>query len=203
MKTRLIFALGLSVVALVSCQRAPNQSTTSGRSPVQIDEHSVLIPGTAISSEDQEALNRIFQKYDDSLYRIAVYENGSLKKQIGNMDEIQIGEIAQEYSTNATASGLSNWTNQIGARTHVTHYPPTTHVTRPGDTTHVTRPGDTTHVTTGQPTHVTHPSDTTHVTTGQPTHVTHPDFASIDQESDALVKEVTPILEKYSGSTGK
>ncbi len=193
MKTRLIFALGLSVVALVSCQRAPNQSTTSVRSPVQIDEHSVLIPGTAISGEDQEALNRIFQKYDDSLYRIAVYENGSLKKQIGNMDEIQIGEIAQEYSTNATASGLSNWTNQIGARTHVTHYPPTTHVTHPGDTTHVTHPGDTTHVT--------HPGDTTHVTTGQPTHVTHPDFASIDQESDALVKEVTPILEKYSRST--
>ena len=199
MKTRLIFALGLSVVALVSCQRAPNQSTTSGRSPVQIDEHSVLIPGTAISSEDQEALNRIFQKYDDSLYRIAVYENGSLKKQIGNMDEIQIGEIAQEYSTNATASGLSNWTNQIGARTHVTHYAPTTHVTRPGDTTHVTRPGDTTHVT--QANDAEHPGDTTHVTTGQPTHVTHPDFASIDQESDALVKEVTPILEKYSGST--
>jgi hypothetical protein len=191
MKIRLIFALGLLIAALISCQCIRNQSTASGRGSVQIDEHSVLIPGTAISSADQDALNKIFRKYDGSLYRIAVYENGSLKKQIGTMDEMQMGEIAKEYSTNATANGLTSWINQIGARTHVTHYTPTTHVTRAGGSTHVTRSGDTTHVT--------HPGDTTHVThPGQPTHVTHPEFASIDQESDSLVKEVTPILEKYS-----
>ena len=191
MKLRVIFALGLLVAALISCQCIRKQSTASGRRSVQIDEHSVLIPGTAISGEDQEALNKIFRKYDSSLYRIGVYENGSLKKQIGKMDEMQMGEIAQEYSRNATVRGLTNWINKIGNPTHVTHLGNPTHVTTTGNPTHVTTTGNPTHVTTtGVPTHVTH--------LGQPTHVTHPDDASIDKESDALVKEVTPILEKYN-----
>ena len=49
MKIRLIFALGLLVVALLSCQGIRKQSGASGRSAVQIDEHAVLIPGTAIA----------------------------------------------------------------------------------------------------------------------------------------------------------
>jgi len=170
MKLYLFFALGLLIAALISCECIRTQS---GHGSVQIDEHSVLISGTAISAEDQAALNKIFRNYDSLLYRIGVYEKGSLKKQIGTMDEMQMGEIATEYSRNAAASGLTNWTNQLGSRTHVTRLDPTTHVTHPGDTTHVTHPG-------------------------QPTHVTRTDFASLDQESDALVKEVTPILEKYS-----
>jgi hypothetical protein len=193
MKLYLFFALGLLIAALISCECIRTQS---GHGSVQIDEHSVLISGTAISAEDQAALNKIFRNYDSLLYRIGVYEKGSLKKQIGTMEEMQMGEIATEYSKNATANGLTNWVNQIGARTHVTHYPPTTHVTRPGDS--ATR-GAIVRAPSGDTTHVTHPGDTTHVThPGQPTHVTHTDFASLDQESDALVKEVTPILEKYS-----
>jgi hypothetical protein len=78
------------------------------------------------------------------------------------MSEMQIGEVAREYSNNARASGLTNWTTQIGLTTHVT-----------------------TSTTAGSPTHVT--------TSGSGTHIT-----KIQQESDALVKEVTPILEKYS-----
>lgn len=182
MKLRLIVLLGLLIAALISCECIRNQSTISARNPVQFYEHAVLIPGTAISSTDQATLNQIFRKYDSSLYRIAVYDNGSLKSQIGTMSEMQMGEITKEYSGNATSSGLTNWTSQLGSRTHVTRYPPTTHVINPGDTTHVTHPGDTTHVT--------HP--------GQPTHVTHPDETRILQESDALVQEVRPILEKYS-----
>ena len=185
MKIRWIFALSLLVAVLISCQCLRKRS---GQGNVQIDEHSILIPGTTISDADQEALNKIFRKYDGSLYRIAVYENGSWKRQIGKMDEMQIAEIKKDYTANATVNGLSSWIFQLGARTHVTHYGPTTHITRPGNTTHVTT-GETTHVTTGEP---------THVTTGEPTHVTHHGAASLEQESDALVKEVTPILEKYS-----
>lgn len=211
MKLRLIFALGLLVAVLVSCECLRNQSSGHGR--VQIDEHFIRIPGTVISLEDRVALNKVFRKYDSALYRITAYEKGSVKKQIGKLDEMQIEDVAQEYSQHALASGLSNWTSQIGFRTHVTHFPPTTHVTRPGDTTHVTRPGDTTHVTTvgnpshvttgGNPSHVTTLGETTHVTTaGYTTDVTRPGKPShvtiIDEESDALVHEVTPILEKYS-----
>ena len=159
MKIRWIFALGLLVVVLISCQCLRKRSQDA----VRIEEHSILIPGTAISTADQEALSKIFRKYDRSLYRVAVYEKGSLKKQIGKMDEMQLADVTKDYSRNATATGLSSWIFQLGLRTHVTHYGPSTHVT-----------------------------------TGQPTHVTHPDFASIEQESDALVKEVTPVLEKYS-----
>jgi hypothetical protein len=186
MKIRWIFALGLLVAVLISCQCLRKRSSQGA---VQIGEHSILIPGTAISTADQEALNKIFRKYDGSVYRVAVYENGSLKKQIGKMKEMRLADVTKDYARNATAIGLSSWIFQLGARTHVTHYPPTTTVIRP--------PGQPTHVTTGQTTHVT-TGEPTHVTTGQPTHVTHPDFTSIEQESDALVKEVTPILEKYS-----
>ncbi|MGI8891162.1 MAG: hypothetical protein ACR2G0_10330 [Chthoniobacterales bacterium] len=169
MKIAWIFALGFFVAAVISCQclRPP-----SGRSAVQINEHTILIPGTSISGTDQEALNRVFRKYDNSLYRIAFYENGGPKKQIGEMDEMQVAEITKDYARKATASGLSSWIFQIGRRTHITLHP-----------------SATTHVTTGQ---------TTHVTMSESTHVTRHQFASIDDESDALVKEVTPILEKYS-----
>ena len=189
MKLRLIFTAGLLIAALISCQCLRKQSTAAGRSRVQIDEHSILIPGTAIASADREALNKIFRKYDSSLYRISVYENGSLKKQIGKMDEMQMGEVAQEYSRNAKANGLTNWTNQIGSTSHVTI------INRVGNPTHVTsvnQVGNPTHVTSvnqaGNPTHVTSVNQN-----GRPTHST-----TIGKESDALVQEVTPILEKYS-----
>ena len=182
MKIRWIFALGLLVAVLISCQCLRKQSTESG---VQTSEDSVLLPPTAISKADQAALNNIFGKYDRSLYRIAVYDNGKLTKQIGTMPEMQLADVTKDYARSATATGLTSWTFQFIARTHVTHYGPTTKVTRVGQPSHVTR---------GE---ATPPGQPTHVTTGEPTHVTHHKFASMDEEADALVKEVTPILEKY------
>ncbi len=179
MKLRLIFALSLFVAALLSCEGIRRQSAAAGRDRIKIDEHSVLIPGTAISGEDREAVTKIFRKYDGSLYRIAVYKNGSVEKQLGKMSEMEIGPIAAEYSSNAKASGLTNWTMKIGNPTHVASA---------GNPTHAASAGNPTHV--GDPTHAGNP---THVATGRPTH-----GATIAQASDALVKEVTPILEKYS-----
>ena len=178
MKYRVIIPLGLVVAALVSCQGVGRQSAAARPNAIKVDEHSVLIPGTAISEDDQAAVNNIFKKYDSSLYRIAVYENGSLKKQLGKMSEMQIGAIASEYSKNAKASGLSNWAMKIGNPTHITTAGNPTHVTQGGSPTHVTQGGSPTPATTA----------------GSPTHVTR----NIPPESDALVKEVTPILEKYS-----
>jgi hypothetical protein len=179
MKLRLIFAFSLFVVALLSCEGIRRESAAARRDRIKIDEHSVLIPGTAISGEDREAVTKIFRKYDGSLYRIAVYKNGSVEKQLGKMSEMEIGPIAAEYSSNAKASGLTNWTMKIGNPTHVTAKP--THIT--GNPTHIT----------GNPTHMTDTGNPTHVPAGRPTH-----GATIAETSDALVKEVTPILEKYS-----
>ena len=170
MKLGLIFVVGLFVAALLSCEAIRKQSAASGHN-VKINAHSILIRGTTISGEDRDAVTKIFKKYDSSLYRIAVYENGSLKRHIGKMSEMQIGEVAREYSNNARTSGLTNWTMQIGLTNHVTTS------TTAGNSTHVTTAGSATHVTTH----------------GSSTHIT-----KIPQESDALVKEVTPILEKYS-----
>src|SRR6476659_6483429 len=156
MKIRWILALGFLVAALISCQCLHKQSTAANPSRIQIDEHSVLIPGTAIADADREALTKIFRKYDSSLYRIAVYENGKLKKQIGKMEDMQMGEVVQEYARNAEANGLSNWITRIGNVKHVTA------ANTLGNPTHVTsvnQAGITTHVTavnqTGNPTHVT------------------------------------------------
>lgn len=176
MKLCLIFALGLFVVAFLSCETIRTQSVASGHN-VKIDKHWILIPGTVISQGDRDTVTNIFKKYDSSLYRIAVYEKGGLKKHIGKMSEMQIGAVAAEYTNNATTSGLTNWTMQIGQ---------TIHVTAAGSPTHIT--------TAGNPTHITTAENSTHVmASGKGTHIT-----KIQQESDALVKEVAPILEKYS-----
>jgi hypothetical protein len=195
MKLRLIFAVGLCIAAALSCEGMRRHSAANR---IKIDEHSILIPGNAIAGEDQEAVRKIFKKYDGALYRIAVYDNGQLKKHLGKMSEMQMGTIASEYSANAKASGLSNWTMQIGFVTHMAGNP--THMTGnpthvSGNPTHMTDTGNPTHVS-GNPTHMTDTGNPTHA--GRPTHheaVTHPGGP---EDSDALVKEVTPILEKYS-----
>jgi hypothetical protein len=186
MKVHVILALGLSVAALLSCEGVHKQSSGAGPSPIKMDEHSVLISGTAISGADQEAMSNIFKKYDRSLYRIAVYENGSLKKQLGQMSDMQIGAVAAGYASDAKTSGLTNWTTQIGNPNHITTAGSPNHVTTAGNTNHVTTAGNPNHITTGgSPNHITTAENTNHVT-------------RISQDSDALVKEVTPILEKYS-----
>jgi hypothetical protein len=93
------------------------------------------------------------------------------------MSEMQMGTIASEYSGNAKASGLTSWAMKIGNPTHITTTGSPTHVTQGGSPTHVTQGGSPTHITTAE--------NTTHIT-------------KIASKSDALVKEVTPILEKYS-----
>ena len=150
MKFRITFALGLAVATLSSCEGVRREPASAGPNPIKVDEHSVLISGTAISEDDREAVSNIFKKYDSSLYRIAVYENGGLKKQLGTMSEMRVGAVASEYSSNAKISGLTNWAMKVG-----------------------------------NPNHITTAENTNHVTT-------------VSQDSDALVKEVAPILEKYS-----
>jgi hypothetical protein len=174
MKLRVILALGLIVAGLVSCQCMRRQSAAAGPNSVKIDEHSVLIPGTAISEDDREAVSSIFKKYDSSLYRIAVYEKGKLRKHLGTLSEVQIAQVS-EFTNNAKTGGLTNWTFQIGYVTHVNQAGNPTHITTAGNPTHVAGGGSPTHVTTA----------------GRPTHVP-------SEDSDALVKEVTPVLEKYS-----
>jgi hypothetical protein len=185
MKIHVILALGLAL-ALLSCEEVRKQSTAASPSSIKLEEHSIVIPGTAISKADQAAVTGIFKKYDNSLYRIAVYENGSLKKQLGKMSEMQMGTMTSEYSNQAKASGLTNWTMQIGNPNHVTTGGNPNHVTTAGNPNHVTTAGNPNHVTNnGSPTHITTAGNTNHVTRSS-------------QDSDALVKEVTPILEKYA-----
>jgi hypothetical protein len=195
MKVYLTLALGLFVGALLSCEGVRTESGSAGPGSIKLDEHSVVIPGTAISAADQEAVTRIFKKYDSSLYRIAVYENGSLKKQLGKMSEMQMGAVTSEYSSQAKASGLTNWAMQIGNTNHVTTMGNPNHITTAGNTNHVTTAGNPNHITTaGNPNHVTTAGNPNHITTAENTnHVTRS-----SQDSDALVKEVTPILEKYA-----
>lgn len=186
MKVRVFIALGLFAAALLSCQVISTQTASGRPRPVKIDEHSVLIPGTTISEADRAAVSDIFKKYDSSLYRVAVYEKGSLKKHLGKMSDIEIGEIASEYSSDAKAKGLTNWTMKIGRGNHITTAGGTTHITKAENTTHVTTGGSPSHITTAE-----NPDDGAKV--GLTKHIT-----TIAQQSDALVKEVTPILEKYS-----
>jgi len=204
MKLYLTLALGLFVAALLSCEGVHTQSAGTGPKSIKLDEHSVVIPGTAISPADQEAVSSIFKKYDSSLYRIAVYENGSMKRQLGKMSEMQMGAVSSDYSSQAKASGLTNWAVQIGNINHITHAGNPNHITTAGNPNHITTAGNTNHITTaGNPNHITTAGNPNHITTsGSPNHITTAEYTNhitrSSQDSDALVKEVTPILEKYA-----
>jgi hypothetical protein len=195
MKFHLIFFLGLFAAALLSCEGVHTQSAAAGPGSIKLDEHSVVIPGTTISAADQEAVRNIFKKYDSSLYRIAVYDNGGFKKQLGTMSEMQMGAMTSEYSSKAKTSGLTNWAVQIGNINHITTAGNINHITTAGNPNHITTAGNPNHITTaGNPNHIT--------TVGNPNHITTAEYSNhitrSSQDSDALVQEVTPILEKYA-----
>jgi hypothetical protein len=154
-----------------------NGSMTPGRGrpkPVKIDEHSVLIPGTTITAKDQDEVKEILEKYDGSFYRIEHYEKGVRKGRIGRMSAVEMGHgYVSDFASFAKKSGLTSWTTKIGMGCNPTRICPKS---------------------TPTPTPTASPSPSS----GQRWEGKSCNPTCIPKESDALVKEVTPILEKYS-----
>jgi len=153
-----------------------NGSITPGRGQpksVKIDEHSILIPGTNITAKDQDEVKEILKNYRGSLYRIEHYEKGVRKELIGRMSEIEMGHgYVSDFASFAKSSGLTTWTTKIGLGCNPTHCPPASPTPTPSP---APAPGSSQR------------------SGGKLCNTT-----CYPPKSDALVKEVTPILEKYS-----
>ncbi len=173
MRTRSLVLAG--AVALVLCACA---TVALRRGGVSIDDNYIEIhPGTQISPDDQKDLGKILGKYDKKLYWV---ENINKKAGAGELscvyvDNTLLNELLQSYTAGTSYSAI-----QIGARTTKgncdnVHNTPNAHNT----------PN-------------THQTPNTHAALVHHTPNPHPLTARDYDKSRALVKEVTPILQKYT-----
>jgi hypothetical protein len=81
---------------------------------VTIEKDRILMRGVKISQDDQKALNDILKRYDKSLYKIEVYTGGTVKKTIGNLNEVGVSKFTESEKANWKASGFSDWVGLVG-----------------------------------------------------------------------------------------
>jgi hypothetical protein len=158
---------------------------------VVINRGGIVIPGTQITKADQEAMNRILNKYDKSLYRIDTYENGKLKKTEGKLtDVVTDKQLASEIAVNVKRAGFTESAVQIRAGSP--NHPQTTAVVNHPQTTAVINHPQTTAV-------VNHPQITASHPAGPAGSPNHPQSSSnsAGEKSDELVERLKPILKKY------
>lgn len=182
MKTRpqLLFLAGAAALALGACA-----TLQLGRPGVSLhDTYIEIHPGTNISAQDEQQLDRILRQYESWFYKIKKTENGQVKTK-GRLKDIFIEpKLLTEV---AAAGGVSHFALQIGTPAHPDHTIHPDHTVHPDHTIH---PDHTVH-----PDHVAHPEHWSH-----PDHVSHPDrFTLADQQKMVeMVRRVTPILQNYS-----
>ncbi len=166
-------AAGMAVPALAEKER----------SGVTMDEtHIVVHPITKISTEDTKAINNILKKYDKSLYKLATYKDGKLKKTQGTLSDVYLDQaIASELSA-AQAKGESNKTMQF-----------TNPQRHPGNITNPQR----------HPGNITNPQRAAAVTNpqrspGAPTNPQQSLPPGDEKAAKELLERLKPILQKYS-----
>jgi hypothetical protein len=156
---------------------ATEKTPTQASHNVIINREGIVIPGTEISKADQEAMNRILNKYDKALYRIDTYENGKLKKTQGKLTDVVTGkQLASEIAANVKKAGFTQSAVQIRAGSP--NHPQTTEVVNHPQITAV----------------VNHPQITASHPAGPGGSPNHPQTSS---KSDELVERLKLILKKY------
>lgn len=161
-------------------------ATTGAEEKVVFGENSIFIPGTAITKDDQKAMNDVLAQYKTSLYKVETYQDGARSQTRGTLPEATIGEPAvSKARANAKSRHLDGSAIQVGFRIGTTH-----HVTpTPG------APIGTNHHAT--PTPGAHIGTTHHVTPMPGAQVDTPSDEDYE-EAAALVQRLKPILQKYS-----
>lgn len=172
-------------VSVFAAEKTPPAASQN----IVVKADGIVIPGTQISKADQDAMNRILNKYDKALYRIDTYENGKRTKTQGKLTDVVTDKrLASQIAANVKRAGFTQYAVQIraGAGTHVQTSP------TPGAPTHVQ-----TSPTPGAPTHVQtspRPGAGTNVQASpSPGAATHPQ----KPKSDELLDRLKPILKKY------
>jgi hypothetical protein len=168
-------SVGAALVGMGAC------SSMMGNKPkkVVIEDERIFIPGTLVTTEDQNAVLAILRHYKKSLYKIQAYKDGnpSGKPHGALSDEIIGAATVAQVARDAKQNALSGWGIQIGSPQHPSVQP--TPTPQPsGSPSHPSAvPGA---IPGGSPSH--------------PSTVPPADEAATRE----LVSKVTPILRKYS-----
>jgi acetyltransferase-like isoleucine patch superfamily enzyme len=180
-----LVAVGIACCAIIiSC--VCQSPSPGGEDKVVFGEDSIFIPGTAITKDDQKAMNDVLAQYKTSLYRVETYQDGARAQTRGTLPEATIGEPAvSKARANAKLRHLDGSAIQVGFRIGTTH-----HVT-PTPGAHI---GTSHHVT---PTPGAHIGTSHHVTPTPGAQVNAPSDEDYE-EAAALVNRLKPILKKYS-----
>ena len=166
-----LVAVGIACCAIIiSC--VCQSPSPGGEDKVVFGEDSIFIPGTAITQDDQKAMNDVLAQYRTSLYKIETYQDGARSQTRGTLPDETIGQAAvSQTRANAKLRHLDGSAIQVGFRIGTSH-----HVTpTPGAPI-----GTNTHATPTPPDQINTASDEDY------------------EEAAALVKRLKPILKKYS-----
>lgn len=174
MKTPLLVLVGTTVVALAACVTSGNHGGLN-----MTDAYIEIRPGTKIDPEGQIQLARILSNYNNKLYWVKNINN---KAEVGKLNCVYVDNtFLNEVLQSTYNAGTSYSAIQIGAR-------PTNGDSNNG---HHTR---NIHHTPNPHLAALHHTPCMHHTPVLHTQLTQADY----DKSRALVKEVTPILQKYS-----
>jgi len=187
----IVFAVAVGLIArwIASAQEKP-----------RFQKNSIILPGTALSQEDEKAMNRILKHYDKSLYRIDVYEKGERKKTRGTLSEVVIGKkLVSQIAEKARKTGFTHYAIRIGTTEGTGHHTPTPGVAE--GTGHHNLPPDRGSTIGGTGHNTPTPPTTTGASYGGTGHATPtpgtPHGSHDATDSDELVNRLKPILEKY------
>jgi hypothetical protein len=122
MKTRTIWFL-LLAAALVTAFWFSGSLSATEKKVIARDKNVVMVkkengkefilPGTTMSTADAEAMNRILNQYDKTLFRIDTYEKGKRKKARGTLTDVITDKRLASELTAAVNEGFSQYAIRI------------------------------------------------------------------------------------------
>ena len=200
-------ALVVGIICCLIIFACSHLTTTAGgadnRHNVVIGTYYIEIPGTAISEEDQKALNAKLAHAKEHLFKVHQFKDGELEKMKGKIQEISLdNQRVVKASENAKATRLTGWAIQIGDPYFEGYAPDGTHRNAMGMAT------GGSHRTLNTAEDGGNATGGSHRTMASPTpngshrrfdgHAPGGAHRNINKEdAAALVKELEPILQKY------
>lgn len=77
--------------------------------------HSIELPGTALSEADHDAMNRILAQHHKQLYKVQTYDQAALKQTKGTLRDMFVSKrAASRAAANAAKPGFTHDAIQIG-----------------------------------------------------------------------------------------
>jgi hypothetical protein len=80
---------------------------------VVMTKKEIVLPGTTVSKADGEAMNKILNHYDKTLFRIDTYENGKRTKTLGTLTDLITNKRLASDLTAAVKNGFSQYAIRV------------------------------------------------------------------------------------------